>query len=279
MFRISLSTGSFGLYPLASVFAIAKEIGFDGVELLIVFESAFRSAKYLKALSRQYDLPILSLHAPVIPMPGWGARPFHERTMALATELGCSVVTFHALRPGVSEEVFRSRRNAYREAQQSCHNGLEMTIENITPKVLKGSDGPGAETAGPSHSLNSVLAMEDFPVTFDTCHASLDGGDIRDTYERLRGRIRNIHFSDIKSLHGQTRSILFNSLVFHHQVPGSGELPLKELLGMLVNDGYDGLLTLELSPIGLQAWNPRRMKENLSRALAFCREHSVPPRG
>jgi sugar phosphate isomerase/epimerase len=58
----------------------------------------------------------------------------------------------------------------------------------------------------------------------------------------------------------------------HHQIPGDGDLSLLELLRRLKADFYEGLLTLEISPVALQAWRPRRAKENLSRCLDFVKE-------
>ena len=55
----------------------------------------------------------------------------------------------------------------------------------------------------------------------------------------------------------------------HHQIPGDGDLPLVEFLRRLTADSYEGLITLEISPIALQAWSPSRARENLVRCLDF----------
>ena len=47
---------------------LARARRFDGVEVMITEDPATRSVTELAALSRTYELPILSVHAPVLPL-------------------------------------------------------------------------------------------------------------------------------------------------------------------------------------------------------------------
>jgi sugar phosphate isomerase/epimerase len=68
---ILLSIGSLRFYGLDRVFMIAKDLGFDGVEVIVDDRWDTTDPAYLRALSKRYALPISSLHSPFsfIPTP------------------------------------------------------------------------------------------------------------------------------------------------------------------------------------------------------------------
>jgi sugar phosphate isomerase/epimerase len=47
---------------------------------------------------------------------------------------------------------------------------------------------------------------------------------------------------------------------------------LNEFLSSLARDGYDGTVTLELSPSALRIWNPRSAERKLKEAVDFVRK-------
>lgn len=49
-----------------SSFRIAKEAGFDGMETMVSTDAASRTGSMLRKLIDDYELPILSIHAPVL---------------------------------------------------------------------------------------------------------------------------------------------------------------------------------------------------------------------
>lgn len=63
--KISLSTGSLFGYRLEAIFAIARELGFDGIELSPGREVVSRGRAYLEDLFARYELPIFGLHPPM----------------------------------------------------------------------------------------------------------------------------------------------------------------------------------------------------------------------
>ena len=64
--QISLSTACLYIYPLRKIFEIAQRVGFDGVELVISPEVEWRGGEYIRRLSDEYALPILSVHPPLL---------------------------------------------------------------------------------------------------------------------------------------------------------------------------------------------------------------------
>ena len=70
---LALSTGSLYTYGLDRVFDLAKEAGFDGIEVLVDGRWDTRQDDYLKHLMDRHGLPVVSLHSPfhLIRVPGW----------------------------------------------------------------------------------------------------------------------------------------------------------------------------------------------------------------
>ena len=68
--RLSLSTGCLYCYPLKSVFRLAKEAGFHGLELVISPEVVLRGSGYVKTLIERYGLEVCSMHPPLFSYPG-----------------------------------------------------------------------------------------------------------------------------------------------------------------------------------------------------------------
>ena len=92
--------------------------------------------------------------------------------------------------------------------------------------------------------------------TFDTTHCATFGGDVIAAFLTVfkTGRLKNVHISD----YGNSRSHLFL---------GSGELPVAKLLSTMMRLGYDGMVTLEVSPRELprtREWLVKVMKYQLA---------------
>lgn len=61
---VGLSTAS--VYPgsAAETFALAQDLGYDGVEVMVWSEKATQDAQRLASLSQDHDQPVLAVHAP-----------------------------------------------------------------------------------------------------------------------------------------------------------------------------------------------------------------------
>ena len=94
-----LSIGSLRFFGLDRVFMLAKDLGFDGVEVIVDDRWDTADPGYLRTLSARYSLPIPSLHSPFsfIPTPAWGTDPVERmrRSVALAEEIGSEVLVIH----------------------------------------------------------------------------------------------------------------------------------------------------------------------------------------
>ena len=66
MSHVGVSTSSFFPLTLEDSFRLAQDAGADGVEVMITNDPQTYDPRVLDFLSRRFDLPILSVHAPVL---------------------------------------------------------------------------------------------------------------------------------------------------------------------------------------------------------------------
>lgn len=233
--RISISTGTLFVFPLPKVCEISRAAGFDGVELII--NQDFQRVNCRSLIREIMDqIPILSIHAPFMPLDGWGG-PIDslKRSVELAAEAGIPLVNFHP--PSWLGVEIGFWRWLYRihDFQKEIGGGVvKVTIENmpwtgkfkINQYILSSTDG-----------MVEFLKERNLFLTFDCTHmGSGHTNFINDFYQFYNtGRIINVHFSDYG--HGK-----------EHLLPGHGILPLTRFLNHLRSSNYDHTLTLELSP-------------------------------
>jgi sugar phosphate isomerase/epimerase len=273
---LSLSTGSLYHLPLATTFALARDAGLAGVELVIGPELLLRGSGYVRALAEQHGLRLLTVHPPVLPLPGWRRLSQVAEKLAWWTlALGAPLAVLHSPR---TASLASAKGCHYVAAVAACHQALArggalLTIENrarFSPQEPPGAlDDPQA--------LGDFVAAQQMAVTLDTAHAAGMGLDPRVAFQRLGSAVRNIHLSDVRArsfFSGRLFRGVYGASIFQqHQLPGTGTIPLAEFLGSLGRAGYCGVLTLELSPLALRAWSLGNIRRCLAQSVAFCRQH------
>jgi len=233
--KLIFSAGSLYTLPLPQVFKIARDVGFDGVEVIISHDFEYGQGAGLLAEVQQI-LPVSSLHAPFFEINGWGNQIQQlEKTVDLAILNNIPLVNFHPPVWLTMERKFWRWLNRIEDFQQQVGRGqVIMTVENMP------STGPlGCNP----YFLNDTQTMLDFMskhelfLTFDTAHMGTGKTNFLTDFHYCydAGRIRNIHFSDYAN--GR-----------EHLLPGHGKLPLTRFLNHLRETGYDGTVTLELTP-------------------------------
>jgi len=233
--KLILSTGSLYTLPLPDVFALARETGYDGVEIIINHQFAFHDGvDLLDALRRIH--PINSIHAPFFQIDGWGDKIEQlRRTIRLATACEVPLVTFHPPTWLGVEFKFWNWLKKIADFQQELGQGKVMvTIENMPlDPNLKLNPYRLAKTL----KIIDFLQRHNLLLTFDTAHMGSMKANFLHDFHLLydTGRMRNIHFSDYG--HGR-----------EHLLPGHGVLPLTRFLNHLRETGYHEGLVLELSP-------------------------------
>jgi len=272
---IALSTGSLYSYGLNRVFEVAREIGFDGIEVLIDQRPDTFQPQYLNRLQRQVGLSIVALHSPFFPAVSWakGNLACVRRTVALALEVGAKVVVAHL--PGRTSGVllqflWRRGHRAFlpvpwggdREWLAFVQDGL-AELEAVSGVTIAVENMP-ARRIGPlrvnGYWLNTPEEMRVIQhITLDTTHLGTWGYDVLAAYEHLKDRVAHVHLSN------------FNGK--EHRLLDDGHLPLAQLLERLGTDGYEGIISFETNPANLDAEEEDQVRANLSRSLDFCRQY------
>ena len=236
---IVLSAGTLYHLKLSEAFTIAKECGYEGVELVI--NTVFERHDPHKIIEKLLAIcPIASIHAPFFKLSGWGDQiKTLLRTIQLANDFSIPLVNFHPPLWFPPEIKFWLWFRKVEDFQQlAANNTALITLENMpyvgkrirfNPNILRRPE-----------KMTEFIEKHNLFMTFDTTHLGSHDpnflGGFRQFYDT--GRIRNIHFSD----YGHGREHLF---------PGRGLLPLTRFLYLLKQLEYAGAITVELSPTEL----------------------------
>ncbi|MFQ5854037.1 MAG: sugar phosphate isomerase/epimerase family protein [Anaerolineae bacterium] len=272
--KISLSTGSLYFYPLQWVLGMAAGAGFDAIELAIGPEAILRGPATVRELAGIHNLRVSSVHPPLFSLPGWSTFDNTARIVGFAAQVGATVVVQHT--PDV-EDLESSDGLAWRRAmdearRRGANSGVTLALENRG--IFRNRQRQYA-LADPE-SLYQFAEEHDFPLTFDTAHAASWPWNILELYDLFRDRLVNLHLSDFKSLPAWLDRPRLYTYIKHHQLLGAGDLPLRQLVDRARSDGYADLVTLELSPVALQAWWPATIRSNLVSTVNFIRNGIVP---
>jgi len=234
--KILFSTGCLYYLPIKDVFLLAAEAGFDGCDLVI--DGRFNDPHYIESVVACLEiLPIYSVHAPFAKIDAWKThKGALMQSIEIAKILGAQLVNFHPPSWFSLELGFLKWFRSINDFQQAfVTDNVCLTIENM-PCV-------GNKLMLAPYVLYNYRDLIDFGVkknlffAFDTTHIATCGVDLIVAFLHYHrtGRLKNIHISD-----GQS----FKS----HLFLGRGGLPIVKLLNTMRRLGYDGMVTLELSP-------------------------------
>lgn len=259
--RICMSAGTLFIFPLDKVFAMAREVGFDGVELVINQEfQKVNSRRLIRELAE--TIPINSMHAPFMQLDGWGGPVDSlKRCVEIAADCGIGLVNFHP--PSWMGMEIGYWRWLYKihDFQKEIGGGqVTLTLENMP---WTGKYRINGYILSETQKMIEFLKDRNLYLTFDCTHMGSGRANfINDFYLFYNsGRIRNIHFSDYG--HGR-----------QHLLPGHGILPLTRFLNHLRNTAYNEALTLELSPYEFPK-GEQIIIDSLKEILAYLRRETA----
>lgn len=233
--KLVLSAGSLYTLPLERVFSIARDTGFDGMEVIIGYDFQYGDNVAL-IRDLQKILPVCSLHAPFLELDRWGNKIDQlHRTAALAIETGIPLINFHPPAWMGLEIKFWRWFNRVRDFQREV--GKEEVIITLENMPCTGAFKTNPYILGSTGKMIDFMRERNLFMTFDTAHMGSSKANFLHDFHLFydSGMMRNIHFSD----YGYGRE---------HLLPGHGVLPLTRFLNHLRETGYNKALTLELSP-------------------------------
>ncbi|MBJ7382890.1 MAG: sugar phosphate isomerase/epimerase [Mycolicibacterium sp.] len=277
--KVGLSTAS--VYPLRTeaAFEYAARLGYDGVELMVWAETASQDVDAIAKMSAQYDVPVLSVHAPclLISQRVWGANPIPklDRSVRAAEELGAQTVVVHP--------PFRWQRRyaegfADQVAELESSSDVMVAVENMFPFRTDRFFGAGQSSiermrrrGGTPGVAVSAFAPSYDPLdgdyahyTLDLSHAATAGTDAIEMASRMGvdgpDGLVHLHLCDGSG-----------AATDEHLVPGHGSQPAAEICQMLAASSFAGHVILEVTTSRARTGAER--EQLLTESLEFAREH------
>ncbi|GGC81068.1 sugar phosphate isomerase [Tersicoccus solisilvae] len=252
---VGLSTSS--VYPLTVVdtFAMAHDVGYDGVEVMVTNNSVSRDPSRLRDLRDHYQLPILSVHAPTLLLTQqvWGtAWTKVELSCAMAAEVGAPTVVVH---PPFRWQTGYADHFATGIRRIMADYGVTIAVENMYPWRVRGRD----RRAYLPHWDPVPLEYEH--VTWDFSHAACAGSHSLRSVQELGSRLRHVHLTDGSG--AQNRD--------EHLLPGEGNQDPAAVLRHLAATAWDGTVIAEVSTRKAKGAGER--EQLLGDTLSFARRH------
>ncbi|HEY8479129.1 MAG TPA: sugar phosphate isomerase/epimerase family protein [Spirillospora sp.] len=252
--RITLSTASVLPANIKTAFMMARDAGYDGVEVMpTLLDPLSWSVDYLEELKDQYGIPISSIHAPCLGVEtagvwGLGAWKKLDRAIEAARRLGARVVVVHPplwYQFRYAKRFVKGIRERQERLDQEMPDGrkLLIAVENMWPRTLL--------------KCRPHWHIERAPwATLDVSHAAAANVSILKLADTMGERLAHVHLSDSRM--GEDG----------HLAPGRGNLPLDELIRHLVARGWSGDLCLEVNTLGRGS----ARQEDLEASASYVRQ-------
>ena len=248
-----LSTSSLHGYWLHRVFDFAKKTNYDWLDLALTnLNFDLWDEEYIKNLSDDYKLPVLSITAP----SKWINEKKVDKIVSIAKKLWTQLITFSP--PHFSDKNITWFTKYLSKVKRSTH--ISICIQNVEPKFIL--------FIIPEHKNSTLYEIK--KVTWDT---SLDiwsidtssSMDILKAQKILGSSIKNVFLGD---KHGTKVWILPWWAWW-----GISYLPLESFLMKLKTSSYNGFLTLKVRPRELWAWNEAKVIQNLEYMKSYYDKH------
>ena len=258
MSSVGVSTSSFFPLSLEDSFRLSREAGADGVEVMITNDPQTYNRKGLEFLSKRFDLPILSVHAPVLLLTqgvfGYNPAEKLNRSAQLAAELGADTVVVH---PPFRWQLAYSRVFANHVMEVSHRYGVAVAVENM---FGWNAYSLNFEAYAPGWNPGQLEVTD---LTLDFSHAAMQSVNSRELAREWGSRLSHIHLCD-----GTSPEENFH-LFDEHLLPGQGSQPVAETLEDLGVAGFSGHVIAEVSTRSAKSIDAR--VEMVGQSLDFSR--------
>ncbi len=257
--RVALSSASVFPESVGAAFAVARELGYDGVELMVWSDPASQDVRAVARTAEASGVPVVAVHAPCLAVSQrvWSPDPVERlrRSVAAAGELGARTVVVHPPFRWQPRYV-AAFPDEVRRAEETA--GVAVAVENMFP-VVRGS--LRVMPYSPGHDPTAVGHRH---YTLDLSHAATAGDDALALLERMGAGLAHVHLADGS---GGPRD--------EHLVPGRGRQPCAQVCERLVAERWSGAVVLEVNTRRC----PTRQERSalLAESLLFARLHLRPP--
>lgn len=259
---MTLSTSS--VYPESTQrgFELARELGFDGVEVMVGLDGHSADVASLARFRDYYQVPITSVHSPCLLFTRrtWGTDPWEklDQSVHAAQRLGAQIVVVHP--------PFRWQRSYASGFTQGIRRlneatGVTVAVENMYP--WRGPVGTEIRAYAPSWDPSELDCDH---LTLDLSHAATARQDSLRLIADWGERLAHVHLTDG-----------VDGVADQHLLPGEGNQRADLVLEALADGAYQGHVAIEVKTN--QAKDPAERATMLARTLVFTRQHLAVPVG
>jgi sugar phosphate isomerase/epimerase len=237
-----LSTDSLQGYGLNRIFELAKEAGYEGIDLSVnygLFDTF--NTDYIKRLIKEYDLPVKAVSAPK-EISIKNVQDLVKMTKDIDAKvliLQPPKITNFKLTSWYKKEIPKLREKEF----------LSISLENAPAGTFLGFI--------PEHSMGSTTDLKSFKhISLDTARIGDQKKDLIRSYTSFKKYLVHIHLSNFHR--GQK-----------YALPEKGLLPLESFLSKLKQDKYPGSVSLKVLPKHLSAGEDEKVVEELEKAKKY----------
>jgi sugar phosphate isomerase/epimerase len=236
MSKFGVSTSSFSPLTLEDCFRLARDAGAEGVEVMVTNDPSTYDPRVLDFLARRFDMPILSIHAPVLLLTqgvlGYDPAEKLVRSAQLAQMMGASTVVVH---PPYRWQWRYARRFEHDVHEVAQDYGVTVAVENMFGWCASNFTFDAyAPTWNPS--------LLDVPsLTLDFSHAAMQDVSALTLARQWGDRLAHVHLCD-----GTSPKENFH-LFDEHLLPGRGTQPVADTLETIARNGFTGHIIAEVS--------------------------------
>ena len=252
---IVLSTDTLPGYWLDHIFDIAKDIGFDGIDLAMWKNFDAWNSKYVKKLVEQYKLPVRIIQT----SPDVSAKEVQQAIM-LAQEVKATVISCNA--PGyfnikafkMLEDWLVEWKKQFPEFQFSVitPDASSMTLLPVLPKYRFAS-------------VVEIIKKYEAMVGLDTSHITEEAWDTM----MLRKLENMVPYISVVYMSDRDRA-------GHSHLPiGEGMLPLSTFIQQLEKYSYAGMYSIKLALNKKDLADPDKVAIYLKKCRDYILDHAV----
>ena len=237
-----LSTDSLRGYGLNRIFNFAKQAKYEGIDIAIDpknFDT--QNIEYIKALSEQYNLPIIAIQTP----PNSNPKKIQE-AVKMAKTVNCRIIVIQP--PRIFDfKYIQWLKNEIPKIRQK--ENISIALENAPSETFLGII--------PEHAMGNINEMKKFKhACIDTTRVAQKHDDLIRVYKALKKYLVHIHLSNVK-------------LGKQYYLPQEGILPLESFLTKLKQDNFPGHTSIKINPKFLFAGDDEKVLKSLIEAKIF----------
>jgi sugar phosphate isomerase/epimerase len=266
MNKFGVSTSSFFPLKLEDSFRLAHDSGADGIEVMVTNDPQTHDPRVLDFLARRFDMPILSVHAPVLLLShgvfGYDPGEKLARSAELAFMVGASTVVVHPPYRWQWRYATRFEQNVHDVAQDY---GVTVAVENMFGWCASNFT---FEAYAPTWNPGTLDVSS---LTLDFSHAAMQDVSALSLVRQWGDRLAHVHLCD-----GTSPKENFH-LFDEHLLPGKGTQPVADTLETISRNGFTGHVIAEVSTSSARTEKER--VDMVRSALNYARYYTAVGRG